>query len=247
MPKPVQYLLYFLGWAIVYSFMFFLSHDITANPPGKGDPVLNYYILFPVSIVVWIVTWKMYEKAFSKKESIKGGDNSWTHYYQLKNPLLYYYLMALKLFLLALGANGLIRLLTNQTESTVVWVVNFVVLYLYALPFFIIKTKMHLKASNSTLVVENNEIAIKTKNETVKKIAIMEADEVLIDKDKTGLILKKGDDIIYAGGKSSKVSSFYITGFDNILELVTSKKKNKITEVVSLKDEIKNRKINVYV
>ena len=127
----------FMGWLILWSFVYFLVLDIMGLPPGKDGPVISTIILL-LSFPLWWVSWKKFDRSFGPRDpqQLDGGT---ARFFALRNTGLMYYLMVLKLFLLVMGANGIITLAHHQGGARVFYIINFIVLYLYALPFFFIK------------------------------------------------------------------------------------------------------------
>ena len=59
----MAYFVRFLGWLILYSFLYFLILDVMGVGPGKDGPVISSIILF-LSIPLWWFSWKKFDSAF---------------------------------------------------------------------------------------------------------------------------------------------------------------------------------------
>ena len=126
--------------------------------------------------------------------------------------------MVLKLFLLALGANGVLAVEYHQGASRIFWIVNFFVLYIYAIPYFIYKLKKILKASASTIIIDKNNISLRKENESLVEIPVKSIDKLIIEEAVSGLLIEGGGSRLYIGGPNAKGSMFYINSADEIIQ-----------------------------
>jgi hypothetical protein len=233
----------FMGWLIVYSLFYFISLDITSNPPGTESnafhKIFNWGILLIVSIPVWWITWKKFENTFGPRtsESLAGGGK--TYFFALRNPALMYYLMTLKIFLLAMGLNGLLTLSHHKSGMKTFYIINFIVLYLYAVPFFLIKFKKLKKSLKSRLIMDPHKLAFDIDGDTITEIPISKIDKILCDNNGPAMLVKAGTDSIYIGGPQAKASGFFIEGASDICEKLKSTTQEKIVHVDSIKQSMK--------
>jgi hypothetical protein len=240
--------LLFMGWFIFYSLLYFLSLDITGDPPGKEGTgfhkVFNYGILFIISIPGWWFSWKKFQTVFFPAVPV-GGERMQCRF-GLRNPELMYYLMFLKLFLLAMGANGIITLSHHTGAGRTFFIWNFIILYIYAIPFFIIKFIKLKKALSSEVVLDETAVSLRCHEQTIVQINYPAISQVLIEEG-TGAAIVKGDTgTICLGSKTSKFSPFYIAGLEKAVEKICKKAPDKISPVASLKDELKKLAIKPF-
>jgi hypothetical protein len=230
-----------MGWFIFYSLLYFLSLDITGDSPGKEGSefhkFFNYGILFIISLFGWWFSWKKFQTMFSPSDPAGGGIIECR--FGLRNPELMYYLMFLKLFLLVMGANGIITLSHHTGAARTFFIWNFIILYIYAIPFFIIKFIKLKKALNSEIVLDETGVSLRCHDQTIVQAKYPSISKVLIE-DGTGAAIVKGDaGVICLSSKISKFSPFYIAGLEQAVEVIRKKAPDKISPVASLKDELK--------
>ncbi len=239
----MSYFFKFMGWAILYSFFYFFSLDIIGIPPGHESPgfqkIFNYGILFVLSIPIWWFTWKKFETAFGPKE-VQIGGNITEHRISIRNPELVYYLMLLKPFLLALGANGIIALSYHEGSSRIFYIVNFIVLYIYALPFLIIKTKKLINALGSSIIMDKDKIGLVKNSGVLVEIPFKSIEKLVIDESSSALLIDGGSSKLYIGGPEAKASGFYTNGANDIIEKLKEKNGPKVEIVDSIKDALKD-------
>ncbi len=241
MPKPAKYFFMFMGWLILYSFLFFLFHNIIQEPPSgpNPDPVLKmiYFVLPIITIPLWWFSWRWFNEKWGEKEPFLEGDKK---IYSFANRMreLNYYFMVLKPFLLALGANGLIVLDHYKGGMRTFYIINFIVIYLYALPFLIIKIRKYADALKMKCVLGNKSISIKKGDKVVSEISLNSIDTLILDTDEKSMFIQGNNQGIYLGGEKSKGSGFYISSYKEILETVKRKVKNT-RQVEKIKDAMK--------
>ncbi len=236
----------FMGWLILYSLFYFISLDITLNPPGTEDSaflkIFNYGILLVISIPLWWITWKKFESAFSPKMETRP-DNKKTYTFALRNPALMYYLMILKLFLLVMGLNGVLTLSQHKEGMRIFYIINFIILYIYAIPFFLIKFKKLKKALKSRLIVDDQSLTLETDGSPSIEISVSKIDEIILDSNGPSMLVKAGSDNIYVGGRNSKASGFFVEGAAEICEQFKNTAQTKIKNVDSIKAALKTEGI----
>jgi len=71
-------------------------------------------VILLMSFPAWWFSWKKFERIFDARQPEALGEDATAYAFSLRNPALMYYLMVLKLFLLAMGANGIITLEHNE-------------------------------------------------------------------------------------------------------------------------------------
>lgn len=246
--KKGKIFLLFMGWFIFYSLFYFLSLDITGHPPGKEGSALhkvfNYGILFIASFPGWWFTWKKFQKTFTPAPPAAGA--ALESRFGLRNPELMYYLMFLKLFLLVMGANGIITLSHHTGSARTFFIWNFIILYLYAIPFFIIKFIKLKKALQTSVRLDDTGLELRCGDKTVTRLPYAAISEALLE-DATGAAVIAGDGAaICLGSTTSKLSPFYAAGIDRLVEKIREKAPDKIRSAASLKDEIKQRSIKPF-
>lgn len=239
----MHYFLLFMGWFITYSLFYFISLDIALVPPGgEATPthkIINYGVLFVLSFPIWWLAWKRFEKAFSGMPPQKAKNNYTTYCFALRNPALNYYLMTLKPFLLALGLNGILTLSHHHGGWKIFYIVNFFVLYLYALPFIFIKVGKLRKALKTKLIVDEAGIRLKKEDEVVAAIPYASIKHILVEEPALGVIIQGEDSTIYLGGQQAKGSSFYLVGMEQVFEKLKENAADKCRSVEAIKAELK--------
>lgn len=232
------YFLRFLGWLILYSLIYFLALDIIGLGPGK-EPIVLSVILLLVSIPAWWFSWKKFEKTFADLQPEQIGDGKTSYAFSLRNPALMYYLMVLKLFLLAMGANGIITLSHHEGILRTFYIWNFIILYLYAIPFFVIKFTKLKKAIGARLIVDNSRLSLQLAGATKVEIDIGSIDKISVEEATRGMLVESGDAKIYLGGQKAKGSGFYVEGVDAIYAKLKESAGGKVQSVDSIKDALK--------
>lgn len=243
----MQIFLKFMGWFIVYSFFYFLLLDILGYPPGMtGAPqfvkTFNYLILPVISIALWWFSWRWFEKLFGPREpeSTPAGT---VYRFALRNPALMYYLMVLKLFLVVMGANGVIVLDQYGRGAQIFYIINFIVLYIYALPFFIIKFIKLKKALQATVTADESRISLAIKQSPAVSIDYAGAQAVLLEADPPALCVTGPNGALVLGSRGSRVSAFYVPGLEKVIALVREKAGSNVEQVTGLKAVLKQRGI----
>jgi hypothetical protein len=243
----MQIFLKFMGWAILYSLLYFLLLDILGYPPGMtGAPqfvkTFNYFILPVISIPLWWFSWRWFEKLFSSRDSVNTPSGT-VYRFALRNPALMYYLMVLKLFLLVMGANGVITLDQHGKGAQIFYVINFIVLYIYALPFFIIKFIKLKKALQASVTVDEARITLAVKETPVVSIVYADVQSVLVEADPPALCIIGPAGAVCLGGNRSRISPFYVSGLEKIIATLREKAGSKVEEVTGMKAVLKERGI----
>jgi len=237
--------LLFLGWCIFYSLLYFISLDITGDPPGKEatafQKVFNYGILFIVSVAGWWFTWQKFQKAFSPAAPPAGTAAACR--FGLRNPAAMYYLMVLKLFLLAMGANGLITLSHHTGAARTFYIWNFIILYLYALPFFIIKFGKLKKALSAEALLDERGVTLRIGEKTAVQLPYEAVEQVLIEEATGALLIHGSAGSVCLGALNSRISPFYAAGVERAAEAVRRNIPEKISMTPSLKDDLKRLNI----
>jgi len=239
--------LLFMGWLILYSFLYFLSLDIIGIPPGKEDialiKILNYGVLFAVSIPLWWFSWKRFLKVFGAHEPVVTGTGAIEYRFALRNPELMYYLMILKLFLLAMGANGIIVLSHYEGALRTFYIWNFIVLYLYAIPFFVIKLLKLKKGLGARITMTDDTLCLHAG--TVQEIPLASIEKLFLDKAAPAMFVQGNGTGIYLAGKQAKLSPFYLPGAGTIFRSLQDKAGNKIEQVASLKQAVRRAGVRI--
>ncbi len=243
----MQIFLKFMGWLILYSFLYFLVLDFSGHGPDMKDAhdfirTLNFYLMPLITLPLWWFSWKKFEKTFGPREPQSTHDGV-TCTFALRNPALMYYLMVLKLFLLAMGANGIITLANHQGGARIFYIINFIVLYIYAIPFFIIKFIKLKKSLQTTVAADPNRINLAIRQTPVISIAYDEAQALLLETDPLALCVTGSNGAVCLGSKKSRISSFYVPGLERIVEIVRGKAGSKVEQVTGLKAALKARGI----
>jgi len=233
----MSYFLRFMGWLILYSLFFFAAADIMGVGP-EGVPLAINLTLAVISIPVWYFTWSAFDKAFgAPKAQLSGGAGEYS--FALRNSAFNYYLMTLKPFLLAMGANGIITLSHHQGGARIFYIFNFILLYSYAIPFFIIKARKLIKAKASKLVVDEDKLSLQTDGQVVTAIAFNTIDTISVDEDAFALLVAGSGAMLYIGGHKAKGTAFFVVGADKINDILKQKAGNKFKKVESMKAELK--------
>lgn len=244
MQKFGFYFVRFMGWFILYSFLYFLILDIAGYPPGdKGPQALQnflYYGLSLISIPIWWFSWKWFEKKFGNRLPAADGDTR-LYFLSLRSPALMYYLMILKPFLLVMGANGVITLEFHEGGWRTFYIWNFIILYIYALPFFIIKTLKMKKAYQAKIMLSGSSLSLFLKESPVAQIPFSEIQAVTLDSSGQAALVEGSGQAILVAGKEAKITSFYAEGAEEICSKLKEAAGDKVKTVESLKAEIKAR------
>jgi len=243
----MQIFLKFMGWAILYSLFYFLFLDILGYTPGMtGAPqfvkTFNYFIMPIISVPLWWFSWRWFENLFGPREP-ENTPAGTVYRFALRNPALMYYLMVLKLFLLVMGANGIITLSQHSRGAKIFYIINFNVLYFYALPFFIIKFIQLKKAMQATVTADENRISLAIKETPAVSIDYADAQAVLLEADPLALCVKGPNGALCMGSRGSRVSAFYVDGLERLAATVREKAGSKVEQVTGLKAVLKERGI----
>jgi hypothetical protein len=242
----MQVFLKFMGWLILYSLLYFLVLDITGHGPDMKDApgfirTLNFYLMPLIALPLWWFSWKKFETAFGPREPRHTQDGI-TCTFALRNPALMYYLMVLKLFLLAMGANGIITLSHHGRGAQIFYIINFIVLYIYALPFFIIKYGKLRKALHACVTAGDSAISLAIKGRQPLTIAYADAQAVLLQQDPPALCVAGEQGAVVLGSPKARLSAFYVPGLERVIDMV--REKAGTTELVSgMKPAMKERGI----
>ena len=234
----MYFFLRFMGWLILWSLMYFLVLDFMGLGPGKDPRVVSVVILL-LSFPAWWFSWKKFERVFDARQPEALGEGATTYVFSLRNPALMYYLMVLKIFLLAMGANGIITLEHYEGGWRTFYIWNFIILYIYALPFFTIKFLKLKKALAVRLVVEDKTLALRKGTETLTEIVLDSIDTVSVEEASLGMLIEAGDRKLYLGGRQAKGSGFYVEGIQNIHAILKSAVGDKLQAVDSIKEKLK--------
>ncbi len=229
----------FMGWLILWSLLYFTILDVMGLAPGKDPRVVSGVILL-ASFPIWWFTWKKFEKTFWAREPQDLGGGKTAYLFSLRNPALMYYLMVLKLFLLAMGANGIITLEHHKGGWRTFYIWNFFILYIYAIPFFIIKFKKLKKALACRLVVDDEKLCLQKGQEVLSEIALDAIDRVIIEEQAPGMLVGAGGSKIYVGGRQAKGSGFYTEGAESVCAAIRAAAGKKVQTVESIKDALKS-------
>ena len=235
----MAYFVRFLGWLILYSFLYFLILDVMGIAPGKEVAAVRYGLPI-ISIMLWWFSWKKFEKAFGPQApQAAGGATACS--FALRNAGLMYYLMVLKLFLLAMGANGLITLSQHTGGARTFYIWNFIVLYIYAIPFFIIKFITLRKGLGARIVVDAKKISLQAGGSTAVELGFDAIDAIAVEETTGGMLIESAGGNLFIAGPATKGSSFYTAGAESILEMLKKTAAGKIKSVASLKEEMKQK------
>jgi len=236
----MAYFIRFMGWLILWSLLYFLILDIMGVSPGKDGPVISSIILI-LSIPLWWFSWKKFDSAFGPHVP-HSADGSTSYSFALRNAGLMYYLMVLKLFLLAMGANGLITLSEHSGGARTFYIWNFIILYIYALPFFFIKLGKLRKGLGARITVDAKKISLQAGGATAAEIAIDKIDSIAVEEATGGLLIESADSKLFVAGPRTKGSSFYTSGSEDILAALKKTSSEKMNTVESLQEEMKQKK-----
>ena len=228
----------FMGWLILWSLMYFVVLDFMGLAPGKDPRVVSAVILL-LSFPAWWFSWKKFERVFNARQPEALGDGVTAYAFSLRNPALMYYLMVLKLFLLAMGANGIITLEHHEGWLRTFYIWNFIILYIYALPFFIIKFLKLKKALTVRLAVDEKAFTLSRGAEKLTEIALDSIDKVSVQEENLGMLIEAGDQKLYLGGRQAKGSGFYIEGVQDIYATLKAAAGDKVQAVDSIKQKLK--------
>jgi hypothetical protein len=224
----------FMGWFILYSLIYFAVLDVRGLPPADASLMFTLVIAL-IALPAWWATWKWFEKLFGPHAPVALGGGKTAYAFSLRNPALMYYLMVLKLFLLAMGANGIITLDRYEGGLRTFYVWNFIILYIYAIPFFIIKAIKLKKSLGYRLVVDDTRLSLQHSGVPVAEIAFDAIDTIAVEEAVTGMLVGDGATRIYIGGHKAKSSSFYLEGAENIYAKLKSAAGKKMQPVESIK------------
>jgi len=238
----MSYFVRFLGWFILYSLLYFFYLDILGLTPGKDNPILGSIFLF-ISIPLWWKSWKQFDSAFGP-HAPQAANGATAYSFALHNTGFMYYLMVLKLFLLAMGANGVITLSQHTGWQHTFYIWNFIVLYIYALPFFFIKFISLRKGLGARIVVDGSKISLQTGGATAAEIFFNKIDSITVEEATGGMLIESGEAKLFIAGPKTKGSPFYTAGSEDILATLKKAAADKIKTVVSLKEEMKLKKFN---
>jgi hypothetical protein len=235
----MAYFVRFLGWFILYSLLYFVYLDILGVTPGKDNPILGGILLI-LSIPLWRKTWKDFDSAFGP-HAPQSANGATAYSFALRNTGLMYYLMVLKLFLLAMGANGVITLSQHTGGARTFYIWNFIVLYIYAIPFFIIKFIALRKGLGARIVVDAKRISLQAGGATAAEIGFDAIDAIAVEEATGGMLIESAGVNLFVAGPVTKGSSFYTAGAESILETLKKTAAGKIKTVASLKEEMKQK------
>jgi len=202
----------------------------------------NYFIMPIISVPLWWFSWRWFENLFGPREP-ENTPAGTVYRFALRNPALMYYLMVLKLFLLVMGANGIITLSQHSRGAQIFYIINFTVLYFYALPFFIIKFIQLKKAMQATVTADENRISLAIKETPAVSIDYADAQAVLLEADPLALCVKGPNGALCLGSRGSRVSAFYVDGLERLAATVREKAGSKVEQVTGLKAVLKERGI----
>jgi len=246
----MYYFLRFMGWLILYSFLYFLSLDIMGFPPGQEvtvfQKVFNFGFVPLVSVPVWLLTWKKFASVFGPNPpaTTPGGETEYT--FALRNPALKYYLMGLKLFLMVMGANGIIALDHYEGGTRIFYICNFVVLYLYAPTFFIIHVRKLKKAIRAKVLQSDQTLRLVCDGQTVSEIPLNSIQRVVVEEEVHGMLIEGAHARLYLGGAKAKGSPFYLVGVEQLWTRL-KQRDPKIQNTTSIKKELKEAAFKPYV
>ncbi|MCP4716712.1 MAG: hypothetical protein GY868_16445 [Deltaproteobacteria bacterium] len=205
----------FMGWLILYSFIYFLVLDIIGVGPGKENILLSIAV-FLISFPFWWITWNKFNTAFSSKPPIDLGSGKKNYSFALRKTAMTYYLMILKLFLLVMGANGIITLDHHEGGWRTFYIWNFVILYVYAIPFFIIKCLKLKKGLAAKLIMDNTTLTLMLNKKSITEIQFNAIERVQLEESSLGMLIESSGSKLYIGGKDAGGSSFYLSGIEEI-------------------------------
>ncbi|MFC1591166.1 hypothetical protein ACFL43_01445 [Thermodesulfobacteriota bacterium] len=234
----MAFFLRFMGWLILWSLMYFLALDCMGLGPGQ-DPRLVSAVILLASFPVWWFTWKRFERTFGARPSqaLEGGKTAYL--FSLRNPALMYYLMVLKLFLLAMGANGIITLAHHEGAMRTFYIWNFIILYIYAIPFFLIKCLKLKKALGSRLVADASGLSLQHNGQALADIRFASLDRLCVEEATRGMLIEAGGEQLYLGGQKAKGSGFYIEGIEEVYAGLKAAAGDKQELVASIKETLK--------
>jgi hypothetical protein len=229
-----------MGWLILWSLIFFAVLNVRGIAPGGASLVFTVVTAL-LSLPVWWVTWKWFEKRFGPHAPVVLGGGKTAYAFSLRNPALMYYLMVLKLFLLAMGANGIITLEHYEGGLRTFYIWNFIILYIYAIPFFIIKF-IKLKTSlGYRLMVDDTGLCLQYAGEPKAEIAFSAIDSFAVEEATNAMLVGSGATRIYAGGQQARGSSFYIAAAEDILAKLKQAAGAKMQPVASIKKALQEQ------
>ena len=235
----MAYFVKFMGWFILYSLLYFAYLDILGVGPGKDNPILGSILLI-LSIPLWWKSWKDFDSAFGP-HAPQSANGATAYSFALRNTGLMYYLMVLKLFLLAMGANGVITLSEHTGGMRTFYICNFIVLYLYAIPFFFIKFVSLRKGLGARIVVDGKKISLQAGGATAAELGFDAIDAIAVEEATGGMLIESAGANLFVAGPATKGSSFYTAGSEGILEMLKKTAAGKIKTVPSLKEEMKQK------
>lgn len=236
----MAYFVRFMGWLILYSFFYFLILDSMGIAPGKEGAAVRYGLPI-ISIVLWWFSWKKFESAFGPRPPQAAGGAT-AYFFALRNSGLMYYLMVLKLFLLAMGANGIITLSEHTGGMRTFYIWNFIVLYIYAIPFFLIKLASLRKGLGARIVVDDKKISLQAGGATSAELNFDAIDSIVVEEATGGMLIESAGAKLFVAGPATKGSSFYTAGGEDILAQLKKTAAGKIKTAASLKEEMKQKK-----
>jgi hypothetical protein len=120
------------------------------------------------------------------------------------------------------------------------YIINFFVLYLYALPFFIIKVKKLKKVFTSRLVVDDQKLVLETAGKPVTEITLSSIDKIFSEDTAPGMLVQAGGASLYFGGPKAKGSSFFLEGAQEVCQKLKSAVQDKVEIVDSIKQALKS-------
>jgi len=228
----------FMGWLILYSLIYFSVLDVLGLAPGKENSILRV-VLPLISFPGWWFSWKWFEKTFGPREPEPHNEGGTQYYFALRNAPVTYYLIVLKFFLLAMGANGIITLDHHEGGWRYFYIGNGILLYLYAIPFLIIKTKKLKISLTSSLILDSSSLRLQQCGETIVTVAFSDIQSVAIEENSRGALIDASAAKIYVGGQSAKGSACYTPGVNTIIEQLKQAVGDKFQSVPSIKDALK--------
>ncbi len=240
-----------MGWFVLYSILYFLSLDIMGIPPGKESEtyqkILNFGVLFVVSIPLWLITWRKFYSTFGPKkpDALAGGAVSYS--FSLRKPVLHYYLTVLKPFLLVMGANGIISLSHHEGGAKTFYIANFILLYLYALPMLVMKIKKYSKSLKMRVVVDSKKLSLQKAGHPVAEINLGDISGFAVETASGGMLVEGANQKMYLGGIDTKASAFYVNGSKEILAKMQAAAGDSAREVASLKEELKKQSFKPFI
>ncbi len=229
----------FMGWLILYSFIYFLVLDFMGIGPGKEKIQLSI-VIFLISFPIWWVTWKKFDTAFGPKPPRDLGNGKKEYSFALRKPAMTYYLMVLKLFLLVMGANGIITLSHHEGGWRTFYIWNFIILYIYAIPFFIFKFLKLKKGLSARLVMDDASISLNVHADNVVSLSRSTLDTIQVEEPGPGMLIESAGARLYIGGKDAKGSSFFLSGVEDVYKKL-QEGAGSITKVESIKNAMKQK------